>query len=182
MIELPADLSARMSASPTPHVVLGEALTKALFALRNLRDAFDVVVILLKQEWQAGFRGPAGDGFDLHDYVKALFGLGRDLRSVPSGRQGARLFLPLQRRLASRNRALHQGRRRAMGTGRCRSGHGLHRDRLCAAFGLQFRFAVCDLLQPGIRCRRLSGSNLLRTKPTTSGCSAGTRSCDASRC
>ena len=70
-IELPADLSARMSTSPTPHVVLGQALTQALFALRNLRDAFDVVVILLKQEWQAGFHGSEGDDFDLHDYLKA---------------------------------------------------------------------------------------------------------------
>ena len=70
-IELPSDLSTRMSASPTPHLELGQALTQALFALRNLRDAFDVVLILLRQEWQAGFRGPKGDDFDLHDYVKA---------------------------------------------------------------------------------------------------------------
>ena len=70
-IELPSDLSARMTDSETPHVVLGQALTHALFAIRNLRDAFDVVVILLKREWQAGFRGPEGDDFDLHDYVKA---------------------------------------------------------------------------------------------------------------
>lgn len=70
-IELPADLSNRMSASATPHLVLGQALTQALLALRNLRDAFDVVLILLRQEWQAGFRGPAGDDFDLHDHVKA---------------------------------------------------------------------------------------------------------------
>lgn len=70
-IELPSDLSTRMSASPTPHLKLGQALTEALFALRNLRDAFDVILILLKEEWQAGFRGPAGDDFDLHDYVKA---------------------------------------------------------------------------------------------------------------
>ncbi len=70
-IELPSDLSTRMGASPTPHLELGQALTQALFALRNLRDAFDVVVILLRQEWEAGFRGPAGDDFDLHDYVKA---------------------------------------------------------------------------------------------------------------
>ena len=70
-IELPSDLSTRMRDSQTPHVVLGQALTQALFALRNLRDAFDIVVILLKQEWEAGFRGPPGDDFDLHDYVKA---------------------------------------------------------------------------------------------------------------
>ena len=70
-IELPSDLSARMSASEKPHLVLGQALTQALLALRNLRDAFDVVLVLLKQEWQAGFRGPPGHDFDLHDHVKA---------------------------------------------------------------------------------------------------------------
>lgn len=70
-IELPSDLSGKVSVSESPHLVLGQALTQALFALRNLRDAFDVVLVLLKQEWQAGFRGPPGDDFDLHDYVKA---------------------------------------------------------------------------------------------------------------
>ena len=70
-VELPTDLSSRMSASQNPHLLLGQALTQALFALRNLRDAFDVVLILLKEEWKTGFRGPPGDDFDLHDYVKA---------------------------------------------------------------------------------------------------------------
>ena len=70
-IELPSDLSDRMSASPSPHLELGQAITRAFFGLRNLRDAFDVVLILLKPEWQVGFRGPPGDDFDLHDYVKA---------------------------------------------------------------------------------------------------------------
>ncbi|MFH1344586.1 MAG: Piwi domain-containing protein [Pseudomonadota bacterium] len=70
-IELPADLTERMSASHQPHVILAEALTHALFALRNLRHGYDVVVILLVDEWKAGYRGPVGDDFDLHDYVKA---------------------------------------------------------------------------------------------------------------
>lgn len=70
-LELPGDISAQMAASPKPHLVLAQALTRALFALRNLRDAFDVVVILLIQDWKNGFRGPEGDDFDLHDYVKA---------------------------------------------------------------------------------------------------------------
>jgi len=70
-IELPSDLSSRISTSKSPHLVLGQALTQALFALRNLRDAFDVVVILLRRDWQKGFSGPEGDDFDLHDYVKA---------------------------------------------------------------------------------------------------------------
>ena len=70
-IELPSDLTAQMSDSPSPHLVLAQAVTRALFALRNLRGAFDVVAILLKEEWKTGFYGPRGDDFDLHDYVKA---------------------------------------------------------------------------------------------------------------
>lgn len=70
-LELPADLADQMAASPKPHLVLAQALTRALFAMRNLRDAFDVVIILVTQDWKSGFRAPAGDDFDLHDYVKA---------------------------------------------------------------------------------------------------------------
>ena len=70
-IELPEDLAARMNVAQSPHLVLAEALTHALSALRNLRDAFDVVLILLREDWQPGFYGPPGDDFDLHDYLKA---------------------------------------------------------------------------------------------------------------
>jgi hypothetical protein len=70
-ILLSNDLDGRISAAPAPHVVLAEALTRALFALRNARDSFDVVIIALKESWSPAFRGPAGDDFDLHDYVKA---------------------------------------------------------------------------------------------------------------
>jgi hypothetical protein len=70
-VELPADLADQMAVSPKPHLVLAQALTRTLFALRNLRHAYDVVVILLAENWKTGFRGPAGDDFDLHDYVKA---------------------------------------------------------------------------------------------------------------
>lgn len=70
-ILLSDDLDGRIAAAPVPHAVLAEALTRALFALRNARDSFDVVVILLKESWSTAFRGPLGDDFDLHDYVKA---------------------------------------------------------------------------------------------------------------
>lgn len=68
---LSADLDGQIAAAPAPQVPLAEALTRALFALRNARDSFDVVVIVLKESWAPAFRGPAGDDFDLHDYVKA---------------------------------------------------------------------------------------------------------------
>lgn len=70
-ILLSQDLDDQIDSAPAPHVVLAEALTRALFALRNARDAFDIVVILLKESWARAFRGPPGDDFDLHDYVKA---------------------------------------------------------------------------------------------------------------
>ena len=70
-MEVPADLSEHMARSQTPHLVLAKALTQALSGLRNLRDGFDVVLVLLKKDWEAGFRGPSGDDFDLHDYLKA---------------------------------------------------------------------------------------------------------------
>ena len=70
-IELPNDLTEQMLQSPTPHLVLAQALTRALFALRNLRNDYDVVVVLLTDVWSAGFRGPTNEDFDLHDYVKA---------------------------------------------------------------------------------------------------------------
>lgn len=70
-ILLSDDLDGRIAIAAAPHVVLAEALTRALFALRNARDSFDVVVIVLKEGWAPAFRGPAGDDFDLHDYVKA---------------------------------------------------------------------------------------------------------------
>lgn len=74
-IELPDDLSSRMAASEKSHLVLAESLTRALNALRNQRDAFDVVFILLDREWEEGFYGGENDDFDLHDYVKAVAAL-----------------------------------------------------------------------------------------------------------
>lgn len=70
-ITLSDQLDREIEASPSPHVVFADALTRALFALRNLRDAFDVIVILLRESWRPAFRGPEGEDFDLHDYVKA---------------------------------------------------------------------------------------------------------------
>jgi HJR/Mrr/RecB family endonuclease len=71
-IELATTLSEDLKRSPKPHVVLAEALTRALGALRNHRHDFDVVLVLLSKEWEAGFEGGEGDDFDLHDYVKAI--------------------------------------------------------------------------------------------------------------
>lgn len=71
-IELPADLTERMEEAPRPHQVLADALTRALFSLRNARDAFDVVLVLVDHRWQAGFEAREGEDFDLHDHLKAI--------------------------------------------------------------------------------------------------------------
>ena len=71
-VELPDGLSLDMIGSARPHLVLAQALARALSALRNTRHDYDVVLILLGRDWEAGFRGTAGEDFDLHDHVKAL--------------------------------------------------------------------------------------------------------------
>jgi hypothetical protein len=57
-ILLSQDLDREIEVAAKPHVVLAEALTRALFALRNARDSFDIVVILLKESWSPAFRVP----------------------------------------------------------------------------------------------------------------------------
>lgn len=71
-IELPAELSDEIARSTRPHAVLAQAITRALFALRNFRHDYDVVLILLSREWEAGFKETETEDFDLHDYVKAI--------------------------------------------------------------------------------------------------------------
>ena len=71
-IELPADLTDQMKRSSQPHLVLAEMLTRALNALRNQRTVFDVVFILLSEEWEDGFFGDGENDFNLHHYVKAV--------------------------------------------------------------------------------------------------------------
>src|SRR5277367_6317999 len=71
-IELPPSLADQMARSPKPHMVLAEAMTRALSALQLVRHEFDVVIVLLGQEWQAGFSVKDEEDFDLHDYIKAI--------------------------------------------------------------------------------------------------------------
>jgi hypothetical protein len=71
-LELPAMLTGEVQRSPKPHAVLAETLTRSLFALRNLRHEFDIVIIYLSREWETGFRELKNEDFDLHDYLKAI--------------------------------------------------------------------------------------------------------------
>lgn len=71
-IELPADLTDSIKRSPSPHRLLSDTLIRAIRSLQNLRHEFDVVLIVLSQEWESGFYGTKEDDFDLHDYLKAV--------------------------------------------------------------------------------------------------------------
>ena len=71
-LELPADLTRRVADAERPYRVLADALTRSLYALRNVRHEFDVVLVLLDERWESGFKGGEGEDFDLHDYLKAI--------------------------------------------------------------------------------------------------------------
>jgi hypothetical protein len=71
-LELPAQFDQDFVRSARPHQLLAEQLTRALSALQARRTEFDVVLVLVADRWSAGFRGPEGEDFDLHDYLKAI--------------------------------------------------------------------------------------------------------------
>lgn len=71
-IELPATLAEEMADAPKPHTVLARAMGNALTALRLVRHEFDVAMILVDEQWDAGFTAPDDEDFDLHDYIKAI--------------------------------------------------------------------------------------------------------------
>lgn len=70
-VELQRDLLEQMERTNKPHLVLSEAISKALGQLRASVNDYDVVLILLPQDWFFAFRDAEGDGFDLHHYIKA---------------------------------------------------------------------------------------------------------------
>lgn len=71
-VELPSSLGGEIARSKQPHQLLAERLTQALSSLQSQRNEFDLVMILLPDEWQGCFRGGADEDFDLHDYLKAI--------------------------------------------------------------------------------------------------------------
>ena len=70
-IELEKRLDAEFASSSTPHVVLTEALLRAIQMLEGRRAEFDVLFIYIPQRWAAGFVGGPTEDFDLHDHLKA---------------------------------------------------------------------------------------------------------------
>lgn len=70
--ELSPSLSGDMAKAEKPHVVLAEAMARALFTLKTVRNDFDIALIVLSKEWEAGFKESETEDFDLHDYIKAI--------------------------------------------------------------------------------------------------------------
>jgi len=68
-LQLPETLEGDLDRSETPHVVLTEALTRALQLLEARRSEFDVVFIYVPIRWKRGFEGAPYEGFDLHDHL-----------------------------------------------------------------------------------------------------------------
>lgn len=70
-IQLPTSIDASIASHKQPHLFLTEVLTNALNQLLQVRQMYDVVLILLPAKWERGFYGDDG-GFDLHDYIKGI--------------------------------------------------------------------------------------------------------------
>lgn len=70
-IELSSSLDQEITTAKQPHLRLAEGLTGALNRLNSFQSEFDVVLIYLPNRWASCFEGTL-DGFDLHDYVKAI--------------------------------------------------------------------------------------------------------------
>lgn len=71
-IKLAAELEGKIDASGTPHIVLAEALGRALQQLDTRRSEYDVIFIYLPNRWMVAFTGNQPEDFDLHDYLKAI--------------------------------------------------------------------------------------------------------------
>lgn len=71
-ILLDEGLDAEITSAPLPHVVLADAMSRAIQRLDLRRVDFDVLFIYLPQRWASCFYGPEGDDFDLHDHLKAI--------------------------------------------------------------------------------------------------------------
>lgn len=71
LIQLDRDTDRAISNASTPHLVLAEAILRAIQRLEVRRTEFDVVLIYLPERWSAGYFGADGEDFDLHDHLKA---------------------------------------------------------------------------------------------------------------
>jgi hypothetical protein len=70
-LTLSQNLDNMLEKSAQPHKILAEELTNALNQLLQLRQLYDIVLILLPAKWERAFYGD-DDDFDLHDYIKGI--------------------------------------------------------------------------------------------------------------
>ncbi len=70
-VELHAQLETEFRASTTPHIVLADALVRAIQGLEARRTEFDILFIYLPKRWAPGYVGGPDEDFDLHDHLKA---------------------------------------------------------------------------------------------------------------
>jgi hypothetical protein len=71
-LELEAQLERDFAASPKPHIVLADAILRAIQELETRRTGFDVLFLYVPIRWSKGYVGGVGDDFDLHDNLKAV--------------------------------------------------------------------------------------------------------------
>jgi hypothetical protein len=69
--EMPRGTDEAIENSATPHRALADRLLTELSSLRRSSSEFDVLYLFLPERWSHGFRGPIGEDFDLHDFLKA---------------------------------------------------------------------------------------------------------------
>jgi hypothetical protein len=70
-VELDSSLEQEFRSSSSPHVVLVDRIVRAIQNLEAYRNEFDVLFVYIPRRWEAGFVGPPGEDFDLHDHLKA---------------------------------------------------------------------------------------------------------------
>lgn len=70
-VNLEQDLERKLGESTSPHVVLADAITRAIQGLEAFRSRFDVLFLYLPKRWEHCFQGEDGDEYDLHDHIKA---------------------------------------------------------------------------------------------------------------
>jgi len=70
-VELDPQVDDAMQSAAKPHVVLADALVRAIQAFDARRSEFDLLFIYLPVRWASGFSGGPNDDFDLHDHLKA---------------------------------------------------------------------------------------------------------------
>jgi len=90
--ELPEALDSALESAERPHLVLADAVMRAIASLQAARNDFDVVLIFLPDRWEKYFAQNDEDEFDLHDYIKAVTAA----RGIPSQilRQGRVMTYP----------------------------------------------------------------------------------------